>query len=52
MGAALFTAVTGLQAFQRNLDEIANNIANVNTTGYRGSRALFQDLFSQTLEGL
>jgi len=50
-GAALFTAVTGLQSFQKKLDVIANNIANVNTTGYRSSRILFQDLFSQTLSG-
>jgi flagellar hook protein FlgE len=50
-GSALFTAVTGLQQFQTKLDVIANNIANVNTTGYRGSRVLFQDLFSQTLSG-
>lgn len=51
MGTALFTAVTGLKAFQRRLDVIANNIANVNTVGYRGARVLFGDLFSQTLEG-
>jgi flagellar hook protein FlgE len=50
-GSALFTAVTGLQSFQSKLDVIANNIANVNTTGYRSSRILFQDLFSQTLSG-
>ena len=51
MGAAMFTAVTGLQAFQAKLDVIANNIANVNTTGFRSGRALFQDLFSQTIQG-
>ena len=51
MGTALFTAVTGLQAFQRRLDVIANNVANINTVGFRGSRVLFGDLFSQTLEG-
>ena len=51
MGTAIFTGVIGLKAFQRRLDVIANNIANVNTTGYRGSRVLFQDLFSQTIEG-
>jgi flagellar hook protein FlgE len=50
-GAALFTAVTGLQSFQRKLDVIASNIANVNTTGYRSSRVLFEDLFSQTIKG-
>lgn len=51
MGTALFTGVTGLQAHQRRLDAVAANIANVNTIGYRGSRVLFQDLFSQTLRG-
>jgi len=51
MGSALFTAVTGLQSFQRKLDVIANNIANVSTVGFRGSRVMFGDLFSQTLSG-
>ncbi len=51
MGTALFTGVTGLQAHQRRLDVVASNIANINTIGYRGSRVLFQDLFSQTLRG-
>jgi len=51
MGSAMFTAVTGLLAHQRRLDVIANNIANVNTTAYRSSRMMFQDLLSQTIEG-
>lgn len=51
MGAALYTAVTGLQAHQRKTDVIADNIANVNTTGFRGSSVAFQDLFAQTLQG-
>jgi flagellar hook protein FlgE len=51
MGTAIFSGVTGLIAFQRRLDVIASNIANVNTTAYRSSRVLFQDLFSQTLQG-
>jgi len=51
MGAAIFTGVSGLLAHQRRMDVIANNIANVNTTGFRGSRVLFQDLLSQTLSG-
>ena len=49
MGRALFTAVTGMKAQQNKLDVVANNIANISTTGYRSSRILFQDLFSQTL---
>ena len=51
MGTALFTGVSGLTSNQRKLDVIASNIANSNTTGYRGARVLFQDLFSQTLIG-
>ena len=51
MGAAIFSGVSGLQGQQAKLDVIGNNIANVNTTGYRGARVLFQDLFSQTLQG-
>jgi flagellar hook protein FlgE len=51
MGSALFTGVTGLQAHQEKLDVVASNIANVNTIGYRSSRVLFQDLFSETLRG-
>lgn len=49
MGTALFTGVTGLKVQQTKLDAVASNIANVNTIGYRSSRVLFQDLFSQTL---
>ena len=51
MSTAMFTAVTGLLANQERIDVIANNIANVNTTGYRSSRALFKDVFSETLQG-
>jgi flagellar hook protein FlgE len=51
MGSALFTGVTALLVHQRKLDVVASNIANVNTTGYRGARVLFQDLFSQTIRG-
>jgi flagellar basal-body rod protein FlgG len=45
---ALYTAATGAQGQQFNIDVIANNVANVNTTGYKKSRAEFQDLLSQT----
>jgi flagellar hook protein FlgE len=47
----MYTGVTGLLAHQRRMDVVANNIANVNTTGYRSARVQFQDLFSQTLQG-
>lgn len=46
---ALFTAATGMQAQQLNLDTIANNLANVNTTGFKRNRVDFQDLLYQTL---
>lgn len=46
---ALSTAATGMIAQQMNIDVISNNMANVNTTGYKKVRAEFQDLLSQTL---
>lgn len=46
---ALNTAATGMIAQQTNVDVIANNMANVNTTGFRRSRAEFQDLIYQTV---
>lgn len=46
---ALFTAATGMEAQQLNLDAIAHNLANVNTTGFKRSRVDFQDLLYQTL---
>ena len=45
---ALYTAASGSKSQQFNIDVIANNVANVNTTGYKKSRAEFQDLLSQT----
>lgn len=41
---ALHSAATGLTALSTELDVIANNLANLNTTGFKGSRANFQDL--------
>lgn len=46
---SLSTAVTGLQQFQQRIDVIGNNIANVNTTGYKGARTTAADTFSETL---
>lgn len=46
---ALWIAKTGLEAQQTNLDAIANNLANVNTTGFKRGRAVFEDLMYQTL---
>lgn len=45
---ALWTAATGMTAQQLNMDVISNNLANVNTAGFKKSRADFQDLLYQT----
>ena len=50
MLTALSTAATGMQAQQTNIDVIAHNLANVNTNGFKRSRADFQDLLYQTLQ--
>jgi len=46
---SLTSAISGLQSFQQRLDVIGNNIANVNTTGFKGARVGLADSFSQTL---
>lgn len=45
------TAISGLRAAQTDLNVIGNNIANVGTTGFKGSRAEFHDIFSVTGPG-
>ncbi len=47
---ALSTAATGMLAQQLNVEIISNNIANLNTTGYKRRRAEFQDLLYQNIE--
>jgi len=47
---ALFTAASGMQAQQARIETVANNLANVGTTGFKRSRAEFQDLFYDTLK--
>lgn len=47
---ALFTAATGMIGQQMNIDTIANNLANVNTTGFKKSRVNFQDLLYETIK--
>lgn len=47
---SLNTSATGMVAQQLNLDVIANNLANVNTTGFKHQRAEFQDLIYQTIQ--
>ena len=48
---SMYSAVSGLSVNQKSMDVIGNNIANVNTIGYKQGRAVFQDLMSQTLIG-
>ncbi len=47
----LTSGVSSLRAFTKSLETIGNNIANVNTTGFKGSRVSFSDSFSNTLRG-
>lgn len=46
---AMFAAISGLRAHQEMMDVVGNNIANVNTTGFKSSRVTFQDIISQTM---
>ena len=45
----LYTAATGMNSMQHQIDVTSNNIANVNTTGYKQSRAEFEDLMYESL---
>ena len=46
---ALFSAASGMNAQQTNVENIANNIANANTAGFKARRAQFQDLLYQNM---
>ncbi len=46
---ALYTAASGMEAQQLNIDTIAHNLANINTTGFKQRRAQFQDLLYQNI---
>ena len=48
---ALYTAATGMDAQQLKMDVIANNLANASTTGFKKTRAEFEDLLSDTIRG-
>ena len=48
MMRSLYSGISGLKNHQTRMDVIANNISNVNTIGYKVSRTVFQDIFSQT----
>ena len=51
MMRSMFSGVSGLRAHQTKMDVIGNNIANVNTVGFKGSSVSFQEVFSQTVQG-
>jgi len=46
--SSLFTGLTGLNSNQFRIDTIGNNVANLNTTGFKGSRTMFQNQFAMT----
>lgn len=51
MVRSMYSGVSGMKAHQSRMDVIGNNIANVNTYGFKGSRATFRDIYYQTLKG-
>lgn len=51
MMRSLFSAVAGLKAYQTGMDVIGNNIANVNTYGFKSSNTLYRDVYYQTIAG-
>ena len=50
MVRSLWTAATGMNGQQTNIDAISNNLSNVNTTGYKQQRAEFEDLIYQNVK--
>ncbi|SNX55514.1 flagellar hook protein FlgE [Thermoanaerobacterium sp. RBIITD] len=48
---SMYSAVSGLKAHQAKMDVIGNNIANVNTVGFKASRMTFKEIFNQTIKG-
>ena len=51
MMRSMFSAISGLKNHQTFMDVVGNNIANVNTTGFKAGRLDFQDVLNQTLRG-
>lgn len=49
---SLYSGVSGMRGFQTKLDVIGNNIANVNTVGFKAGRVMFKDILSQTVSGV
>lgn len=48
---SMYSGISGLRGFQTKLDVIGNNIANVNTVGFKKGRVMFQDILSQNIQG-
>ncbi|MFV9509853.1 flagellar hook-basal body complex protein [Tepidibacillus sp. LV47] len=48
---SLYSGISGMKGFQVKLDVISNNIANVNTVGFKAGRVMFQDILSQKIGG-
>ena len=51
MMRSMFSGVSGLRVHQTMMDVVGNNIANVNTVGFKSSTVIFQDTLSQMLRG-
>src|SRR5437764_706075 len=51
MDSSMRTSASGMMAQQRMIDVIANNLANVNTTGFKRSRVSFEDVLYETVQG-
>lgn len=47
---SMFSGVSGLRSHQTRMDVIGNNIANINTVGFKASRVTFQEIYNQTLK--
>jgi len=48
----MYSGVSGMRGFQSKLDVIGNNIANVNTVGFKAGRVMFKDILSQSVSGV
>ncbi len=51
MMRSMFSGVTGLRSHQTMMDVVGNNIANVNTAGYKSAQVTFEEALAQTLQG-
>jgi flagellar hook protein FlgE len=51
MMRSMFAGVSGLQAHQLMMDVVSDNIANINTPGFKSSRVVFEDTLSQLMSG-